>query len=130
MKKIFIHGIVSGILAALAGMVYNYAYTAAMWVDFSAIINPASILGASLFGTLMTSAGYAVFIRWVRKNADAWFNVLLLLLSFATFVASFAFTLPLETESPELFPGLSIPLHLFPALFWLATKPLWNTKTS
>jgi len=40
---------------------------------------------------------------------------------------SFGFELPLDIEQPELFPGLSAALHLFPVLFWLATKSLFKS---
>ena len=125
MKRNFYHGLVAGTLAALAGMVYNYAFTSAMLVDFSTVINPISISGACIFGAMLISVGYYFFSNWVTRSTDVWFNILLLVLTFATFASPFAYELPYELEFPELFPGLTIPMHLFPALFWLATKPLF-----
>jgi len=125
MKIAFSHGAVAGIIAGIAGAAYNYAYSAAMWVDFSAVINAGSIFGACLFGTILTSLGYLLFSKVPMKGKDPIFNSVLLLLSFATFAGTFGFQLPFDIESPEMFVGLSIPLHLFPALFWLATKPLF-----
>jgi hypothetical protein len=128
MKKVLLHGLTAGIFAAIASIVYNYAYTKAMWVDFSSIINTFSIIGSTLFGTMLAALGYHFFSKLVKKGTDVWFNIIFLVLSFASFAGSFATELPLEIESPELFPGLSVPMHLFPVLFWLATKPLFNQK--
>ena len=128
MKTVFLHGIVAGILAGVACLAYNSAYASAMWTDFSAIIHPGSMFGGSLFGTVLASLGYFFLSKWVKKYTDAIFNVLLLVFTFASFVSPFAFQLPLDIESPELFPGLTIPMHVFPALFWLATKPLFYNQ--
>ena len=125
MKKTFFHGITAGILASIAAIIFNYAYTTAMFVDFSSIINVASLIGGCMFGTVAASVGYYFFSKWVKVRTDVWFNIILLLLTFASFVNSFSFQLPLDIESPEMFAGLSVPLHMFPALFWLATKPLF-----
>lgn len=128
MKKVLLHGLTAGVFAGIVGIIYNYAYTQAMWIDFSSIINPVSIIGASLFGTILAALGHHFFSKLVKKGTDVWFNIIFLVLSFASFVGSFATELPLDVESPELFPGLSVPMHLFPILFWLATKPLFDKK--
>jgi predicted membrane channel-forming protein YqfA (hemolysin III family) len=126
MKTTFFHGITAGVLAGLAASVYNYAYSAALLVDFSAVINPVAIFGSSIFGCLLASLGYHFFSKWVRANTDVWFNILFLGLTFASFAGSFAANLPSTVETPELFAGLSVPMHLFPVVFWLAIKPLRN----
>ena len=127
MKTHFLHGLVAGVLAGLAAYVYNTAYREALLVDFSTVMNTSAILGASIFGCVLASLGYHFFSKWVRRGTDAWFNTIFLALSFATFGGSFAASLPENVESPELFPGLSVPMHLFPILFWLAVKPLFKT---
>lgn len=127
MKTHFFHGLVAGVLSGLAAYVYNTAYSAALLVDFSAVMNTPSILGSSIFGCVLASLGYYFFSKWVQLGRDVWFNAIFLVLTFATFVGSFAANLPEDLESPELFPGLSIPMHLFPMLFWLAVKPLFRT---
>jgi len=125
MKTTFFHGLMAGILASLASITFNLAYSSALWVDFSKVINTYSIFGSCILGTLLLSLGYFYFSKMVKKRTEVWFNILLLTLTFASFVGSFSAELPLEIDSPELFVGLSIPLHLFPALFWLGTKPLF-----
>lgn len=127
MKSHFLHGLVAGVLAGLAAYVYNTIYREALLVDFSAVLNTPAILGSSIFGSVLASLGYYFFSKWVRRGTDAWFNAIFLMLTFATFVGSFAANLPEDVESPELFPGLSVPMHLFPMLFWLAVKPLFKT---
>jgi hypothetical protein len=127
MKTHFLHGLIAGVLAGLAADVYNAAYREALLVDFSAVMNTPAILGSSIFGGLLASMGYYFFSKWVRRGTDVWFNAIFLVLTFATFVGSFAANLPEDVESPELFPGLSVPMHLFPMLFWLAVKPLFKT---
>lgn len=128
MKIHFLHGLTAGILAGLAAWVYNMAYSEALLVDFSAVMNTAALLGSSIFGCVLASLGYYFFSKWVRRGRDTWFNAIFLVLTFATFAGSFAASLPEDVESPELFPGLSIPMHLFPMLFWLAVKPLFKTE--
>lgn len=127
MKKQFFHGLIAGVLAGLAAYVYNIAYREALLVDFSAVMNTPAILGSSIFGSVLASMGYHFFSKWVRRGTDVWFNIIFLVLTFATFGGSFAASLPENVESPELFPGLSVPMHLFPMLFWLAVKPLFKT---
>lgn len=126
MKKHFFHGLVAGVLAGLAAYIYNMAYREALLVDFSAVMNISAIWGASVFGCVLASLGYYFVSKWVPRVTDVWFNAIFLVLTFATFVGSFAAQLPEDIESPELFPGLSVPMHLFPMLFWLAVKPLFK----
>ena len=126
MKKHLLHGITASAFAALAGNIYNYLYNEAMFTDFSAVINSGSIIGAVTFGCMLASLGYYVMSRIIKKGLDVVFNIMFILLSFASFISSFAVELPLDIDAPELFIGLSIPLHLFPIVFWLATKPLFS----
>lgn len=130
MKTPFLHGLIAGVLAGLAACVYNTAYREALLVDFSTVMNSPAILGASIFGCVLASLGYYFFSKWVLSGTDVWFNAIFLVLTFASFVGSFAANLPEDVESPELFPGLSIPMHLFPMLFWLAVKPLFKTGSN
>ena len=123
MKTVFFHGISAGGLAAFAAILYNKMYSEALLVDFSKVINSTSISGASVFACLLASVAYYFFTR--KKYSDEWFNGIFLLISFATFISPFSITLPFEIESPELFIGLAIPMHLFPVLFWMATRSLF-----
>jgi hypothetical protein len=37
--------------------------------------------------------------------------------------------LPLNIESPEMFPGLAIPMHFFSALFFFAVYPYFRSRS-
>ncbi|HLP93065.1 MAG TPA: hypothetical protein VK168_03470 [Saprospiraceae bacterium] len=128
MRPLFFQGLLAGILAGMASFVYEYMYSEALLVDFSAVMTPPALFASSIFGSVLASVGYWAFSKWVRSNTDVWFNIIFLLLTFASLAGSFAASLPPEVESPELFPGLSVPMHLFPMLFWLAVKPLFRAK--
>ncbi len=123
MKKLLLHGLVAGLLSASAAMLYNYFYKTAQMVDFSKVISIPGILGFNLAGCLLASVGYYYFSRAVQRNTDAWFNMIFIVISFASFIPVFLFNLPLDISSPEMFAGLAIPMHLFPIVFWLGSKP-------
>ncbi len=125
MKQAFYHAVLCSILAMTAADIYKVIYCSSLSGDFSQIINEKSIAIASVAGCFLISFGNLFFSKIMNKNADAWFNVILLFLTFASLVSSFAVTLPLSVEMPELFPGLSVPMHFFPCLFWLATKSIF-----
>lgn len=127
MKTVFIQGLLAGVLAGLAATMYQYLYHAALLVDFTAVMSPTALFASSIFGCILASLGYWLFSKWVRSNTDVWFNLIFLLLTFGSLSGSFGASLPPEIESPELLPGLSVPMHLFPMLFWLSVKPLFKS---
>lgn len=126
MKKIIVHGILFGILAAIACIIYNKVYSESLQVDFSIIVSTPAIIGTCLFVTAFASISYHFFSRWVKNNSLVWFNSIFLILSFAAFIGPFSTKLPIDIKSPELFVGLTIPMHLFPVLFWIVTKTLYK----
>lgn len=125
MKKIIAHCLLSGILAAIASIIYNKVYSETFLVDFTKIVNTPAIIGTCLFVTAFASIAYHFFSRWVKYNAIVWFNSIFIILSFVAFLGPFSTKLPLDIKSPELFVGLTIPMHLFPALFWIVSKPMY-----
>jgi len=130
MKNALLHGLTAAALSSVAAYLFNYAYSTAMWVDFSAIINAGSIIGSCTFGCMLASLGFFFFQKFVKRGTKLWFNAIFILLTFASMAGSFGATLPLDVESPELFPGLSAALHLFPVLFWIATERLFESKSA
>lgn len=68
MKKFLIHGITAGILTAAAGIVYQKVYENALFLDFSLVINPGSIAGASIFGCILMAIGYGLLERFKKKK--------------------------------------------------------------
>ncbi|WP_162902880.1 hypothetical protein [Taibaiella koreensis] len=127
LRKILLHGFGAGILAAIAALVYQQIYFKSLGADFSTVISAAGIVATSVGATLLASFAYGfLFQKSLKDKAPVVFNLLLLLLSFVSIAGPFAVKLPLELEAPELFPGLTVPMHFFPALAWLALSPLFD----
>lgn len=124
-KKALFLGIVSGILAGFAAMIYTKVYYTVNEADFSKVINPVKIFASSIFGTVLAAVGFWIFDKWLKEKGEIVFNLLFTILSFATILAPIAAKLPLTQETPELFPGLAIPMHFFPALAWFTVKPIF-----
>ncbi|HWB93445.1 MAG TPA: hypothetical protein VG605_16405 [Puia sp.] len=118
-------GIVSGLLAAIAGIIYARVYYTANEADFSRVVSSVRIISASLFGGVLAAIGYALLTRGLKTRGEIVFNFLFTLLSFASLLLPIGFKLPLTIETPELFPGMVIPMHFFPALGWYTLKPLF-----
>ena len=125
MKSALLHGLTAAFFASIGALVYNTVYTELMMVDYSAVINIGSILGACVFSCVLASVGYFLLSKVIKKGTNVLFNIILLMATFASFIMSFYAELPLDVQDTEFFYGLSVPLHTFPALFWLATKPLY-----
>lgn len=123
-KRLLLLGVSAGVLAGVASLVYQKVYTSSLGADFSKIASPAGIIAASVLGCLLASMGYWLINKWLQQKGDIVFNLLFSILSIASILAVFAVKLPLDVESPELFPGLTVPMHFFPALAWYTLKPL------
>jgi hypothetical protein len=127
-KKDFIHGIIAGILASIAGIIYCHVYFFANEANFSGIVNPYSIIGLNLSAAIVIGAIHAAFTAWLKKNAELYFNLALSILSFAMILIPISISLPLNIGSPELFPGLVVPMMFFPALAWLTIQPVFGNR--
>ncbi len=127
-KNGLIHALVSAILASIACSIYNIIYTRSFFVDFSAVVNTGGIIGSCTLGCLLMSVLYLLAMKWKGDRIIVWVNILISVLSFASIISVLAFSLPLDVESPEMFPGLAIPMHFFPALSFLTLSPLFRTK--
>jgi hypothetical protein len=127
-KKIFFQGIVAGILAAVAAIIYNHIYFFATEVDFSKVVNKGTLLGANLFACMLAAIGYYGLKKWLKNKAEIIFNFAFAILSFASITYPIAAKLPLDILNPELFPGLTVPMHFFPALAWFTINPLFEKK--
>lgn len=123
----FYHGLSSGLLAALASYIYLALYKFALGVDYSLVLNPGSITGASITGTLLASLGY-LLLDSSRVKSELLFNGIFTLLTFTSFLGPLSYNLPSQIEMPELFLGATFPMHIFPQLFWLTIRPLWYVK--
>lgn len=127
-KRLLLLGLVSGILAGVAALIYQKVYTGSLGADFSTIVKPVNIMIISILAGLLASVGYGLLTKWLPKAGEIIFNFVLVILTFASILGPFATKLPLEVEMPELFPGLTVPMHFFPALAWFTLKPLFIKK--
>jgi hypothetical protein len=127
-KKLLLLGLVSGVLAAVAALIYQQVYTKSLGADFSAQVKTVNIFITCILAGLLASVGYGLLTKWLPKPGEIIFNFVFVILTFASILGPFAVKLPLEVEMPELFPGLTVPMHFFPALAWFTVKPLFIKK--
>ena len=125
MKRAFLLGVVAGILAGIASIIYQRVYTSSLGADFSEQVKPVNILLISTVAAILASIGYWLLTKWLQRTGEIIFNFVLVILSFASILGPFATKLPLTVEMPELFPGLTVPMHFLPALAWFTLKPLF-----
>jgi hypothetical protein len=125
LKKLLILGVVSGLLAGIVGLIYQKVYASSLGDGFTNVAKPANIMISCLLGCIIAAVGYFLLSKVLKSNTEAVFNLLFTIITFATILGPIAAKLPLETEMPELFPGLAIPMHFFPALAWFTLKPLF-----
>ena len=124
-KKALLLGIVSGLLAGVAGLIYAHLYYSINEADFSKVASSVRIIASSLAGGVLAAIGYTALVKWLKGNGEIVFNLLFTIISFITLLTPIAYRLPRELETPELFPGMVIPMHFFPALAWFTLKPLF-----
>lgn len=125
LKKLLLLGAVSGSLSAVAAIIYQKVYAASLGENFIQIAKPFNIFAINIIGGLLASTGFWLLHKWLKSNTEIVFNLLFSLLSFLSIIPAFGFRLPVTIETPELFPGLVIPMHFFPALAWLTLKPIF-----
>jgi hypothetical protein len=127
-KGYFLHGLIAGILAAVAANIYNQIYFFATEADFSRVLGVGRIISLNILICLL-----AAFLNWfvtnrVKKKGELVFNFLFSMGSFALVMVPISISLPLDLKSPELFPGLAVPMVFFPALAWYTVVPIFRGK--
>jgi len=127
LKKSLLLGIVSGLLAGIVAVIYARVYFSINEADFSKVASNVRIVAASLFGGVLASVGYWLLDRWMKDKGEIVFNFLFTAISFVTLVVPITARLK-GVDTPEFFPGMAIPMHLFPALAWYTLKPLFIRK--
>jgi hypothetical protein len=127
-KNHFYHGLTSGVMAAIAAIIYNRIHYFATEADFSDIINVGTMAGFNLVISLLISISYHFYIRVFKHKRIIIFNLMISILSFAAIIIPVSVTLPLSIKNPELFPGLAVPMMFFPALAWFTLKPLFISE--
>ena len=124
-KKHFYHGFTSGIMAAIAAIIYSRIHYFATEADFSAIINPGTMISLNLIVCLLISIACYFFNISSGKRRIIVFHIVISILSFAAVIIPISVSLPLSVRNPELFPGLAVPMIFFPAMAWFTFKPLF-----
>ena len=127
-KRLILLGAISGVLAGIAAIIYQKVYTSSTGGDFSSIAKPVNIIVVCALGNILASIGYGLLNKWLPRGGEIVFNFLFAILTFVSILGPIATKLPLTIEAPELFPGLTVPMHFFPALAWFTLKPLFVKK--
>lgn len=128
-KQAFFHGLAASLLAAIVAIIYNRIYFFATEADFSKIINIGSITGISVMVCMLATFMYFGLTTWLNKPGEIIFNFLFSIISFGCVMVPISISLPLSIKTPELFPGLAVPMVFFPALAWYTLKPLFTANT-
>ena len=124
-KKSLLLGVISGLLSGIVSIIFQKVYAHSLGSDFIDIVKPINIISASLFGGILAATGFWLFDKWLKTKGEIVFNFLFVILSFASILWPLAVKLPLTVDTPELFPGMVIPMHFFPALAWFTLKPIF-----
>jgi len=127
-KRAFFHGLVAAALAAIAGIIYNRIYYFATETDFSKIVNVGSIIGISVLVCMVATFIYFGLIKWLGRTGEIIFSFLFSIISFACVMIPISISLPLDIKSPEIFPGLAVPMVFFPAIAWYTVRPMFAGK--
>lgn len=125
-KQALIMGVAGSLLSSLASIIYLNIYKEALVVDFSKVAGISNIIAACSIGCLLMAVGYKLALKWKGIKTIGWLNILFSVFSFASIAGVMGFNLPLDTESPELFPGMIIPMHFFPILAILTIYPFFK----
>ena len=125
LKKLLILAVISGILSGVAATIYQKVYAGSLGEGFTNIITVQKIFGSCLISCIIAAFGYFLLSKVLKGHTEAVFNLLFAIITFASIVGPIGYKLPLDVEAPELFPGLAIPMHFFPALAWMTLKPLF-----
>lgn len=120
-------GMATGLIAAALSVGYAAFYQTALGVDFSRVAPVPAIISANIGVAVVIMLACWLLERW-KGQAPRSFNGWLVLLSVLSAGIPFMVSLPLDIPAPELFPGLTAPMHLLPALIWLALQPWWTVK--
>ena len=125
-KKLFLQAVLASLLAFIAAVIYRKIYFFATETDFSRVLSLVRLAGLSILISMLAAILYYGLSRWLGKKGEILFNFLFSILSFASVMIPISMTLPLNVQSPELFPGLGVPLAFFPAMAWYTVNPIFK----
>jgi hypothetical protein len=131
LKRALFLGITAGLLSGLASHIFMMVYKEVMFVDFSPVMKVYQLYAACIFGCVLASMGYIAAVKVVRRFGEIIFNVLFVMLTFASIISPIMHTFPPELDVKGIdeitmyFIPFAVTLHFFPALVWFAIKPLF-----
>ena len=124
------HGLIAGMVSAIAGVGYSVMYQSLMFLDFNEVLGYPSITGTSILSCGIMSIAYWSLEKLNKVKLKGIVNVVIVLFSFFSILIPVSISLPLDVDFPELFPGLVIPMHFFPALIFFGLTPFFNKPIS
>lgn len=127
-KPIFFHGLLAGVLSGIACIIYRRIHEFATYTDFSRIMSPVMLMAVNIGACMIAAIGFWLLTKQWQTKGEIVFNFLFSILSFASIMWPISAKLPLDVKYPELFPGLAVPMHFFPALAWYTLRPIFVTS--
>ncbi len=127
-KRIFFHALAASVLAATAALIYRRIYFFATEIDFSKVANIKIIGSYCIIFCMLAAVCNYLCLRYFKNRGMVIYNFILSIVSFALVILPISLSLPLDIKSPELFPGLAVPVIFFPALAWYTLNPIFNEK--
>ena len=127
-KKVFIQAILASLLAFIAAVIYRRIYFFATETDFSTFLSLLKLASLSILISMLVAFLYYGLSRFMGSRTEVVFNLLFSMLTFASVIIPISITLPLNVQSPELFPGLGVPMVFFPAMAWYTLNPFFKKK--
>lgn len=125
-KRSFFHGLTAGVLSAVAAIIYNRIYFFATEADFSRIINTGSLIGGSLMICLIAAFLHYGLTAWLKGKGEIVFNLVVFAGVFCLRDDSHLNFPAFKYKNAGIFPGLAVPMVLFPAMTWYTVKPLFR----
>ena len=130
-KRVLFLGIAAGVLSGLASHIFMMVYKEVMFVDFSPVLKAYQLYAACVFGCLLASMGYFAAMKVLPRFGEIIFNLLFVILSFASIISPIMFTFPPDLDVKGIdeitiyFIPFTVTLHFFPAIVWFAIKPIF-----
>ncbi|PWT76273.1 MAG: hypothetical protein C5B59_06960 [Bacteroidetes bacterium] len=125
-RKIFLHALAASALAIAAALVYRRIYFFATEIDFSRVASFKNLFSFCLIFCMVAAGINYLCFKFLKNRAEIIYNLILSAVSFALVMLPISISLPLDIKSPELFPGLAVPIVFFPALSWYTLMPLFG----
>lgn len=123
-KKVVLLGTTSSVVSIILCLIYNQIYSKAFDLDFSNVLTMVGIIMSNFISCFLMAFSYFLIVKLKLIKFLGYLNILIVIFSFVSILGVFGFQLPMEIESPELFPGLAIPMHFFPALTFFMITPV------